>query len=823
MKQRTIFLSLCVACGAGLIAFLFLHHKASSSVAEGPQREGGTGPKVSKVTVARPEVSSGSEVETSRALSAWQGARKQVPARKPRGAYVRVVLDENGSPMEDVELDCTFEGSPQNDRGASTEVTFGWFAKLRTASGGLLDLSDTLAQHPGVQAVDVLFWLHANTELELRPRQVSIADLGRGADDALELRALPRLTAPVRGQAFDAATGKPLVECVLCVEGWFDLMDSKVSLVDAKATGSFRFQSLAYNGPAAEWFVTDSQGRFETQRVYPSGRILFSTMDETLCYGEHRVTSMDSAEETRLRLAVAPRILLDFDPPAGLRPGDFIAGLWRAPVELMHEEGLEEFPSLFSPDHGSRAGLWGNAMPVQGFSPPWVRLSLEQVEEMPLPSRLFVASRDGRVFGQAAIDEFERYLWQPLRIELEQRQALEGVIVWPENDLLDGSANLTLQARGASPLGPEDAEVVYAGERWVIRMHEEAESPFVFQFVPAGKYSLEVRARGGQAQVLDVELPRPDPLEVAILPAPKVLGVDVEVRVRTTSGEPLDGGDHRAHLRRLLFTDLQGNRVAATDLEWREGVGRFVLGNLPRGSYRFFADWAAGGFVIPQRNQTIELPTSNAQGGLDLLIDDQIPTQLLEVRVIDPQAEGEMELRVEGIGGLFLSESRPFCADGNLDQGVSLLADGRRAARFLLSPFASSAEPVVTVRIKGYKQATLLGEDFGEPDEGGIRHAEIIPEPGWSADVRVLEGVHDQGVRLLEGIVLAFDGRATTPSDAAGLIHAEADQPPKHLEVLTAGWDLVDRASWDEWGSVIAAGGRFTVEQGRLTVYLKAH
>ena len=126
------------------------------------------------------------------------------------------------------------------------------------------------------------------------------------------------------------------------------------------------------------------------------------------------------------------------------------------------------------------------------------------------------------------------------------------------------------------------------------------------------------------------------------------------------------------------------------------------------------------------------------------------------------------------------------------------------------------------LRMEGYRSPLMDSGAFGPPDPAGVRLAEIRPSPGWSARIGVYEGEPENRGRALEGIVLSFDGEPTPPSRSDGFLYVEADREPSRIGVVTAGWELVDRTSWQEWGSVLASQQTFTVEDGRLTVHLRA-
>jgi len=98
----------------------------------------------------------------------------------------------------------------------------------------------------------------------------------------------------------------------------------------------------------------------------------------------------------------------------------------------------------------------------------------------------------------------------------------------------------------------------------------------------------------------------------------------------------------------------------------------------------------------------------------------------------------------------------------------------------------------------------------------------IEPRPGWSAKLVALrvEGDGKTVIGTEPGIVLTLDGAPQAPTDENGELEVFADEKPERLGVATPGWRLVTRTSWQDWGSVFADTGRFTVEDGRVDVFL---
>ncbi|MFT5288907.1 MAG: hypothetical protein ACI8QS_000367 [Planctomycetota bacterium] len=735
------------------------------------------------------------------------------------GAFVRIVNAADGKPLPQFKLGVVlFHPDTINANGTLTPSVYGHHYPI-SSDEGLVDLLPIIRGLGDTKVDSYLFLPQQQSEMEIRQGEIRAGELGATPEEAPDVLVYPRAAAPIRGLVVDEATGQPLTGFALRIQRWLDLQDPAAERISLHQSGGFIRSSDAFYGPIAEWIISDEEGRFVTEKAYPAGRVGFLTIDQQRTDGQHVMTPQGGALETRFEVPLGPIVLLDFAPPGGRSHTDFIAGIWRAPEELLRNGGLGEWPSPWSSDGGARSGTWGNATPVKGAWPAWFRPTLENIKDTPLPTQVFISSRDGRVFGHTLVNDFADYVHQPLHIELEERTCLSGVLVWPEGEPALESAEFTLS--GASPVA--ENEVRFEAQRWASRWELEPETSFYIQFVPAGDYTLHVEVTGAVEQAIAVTLPLASPLRIPLNRDLPIARHRVSGRLETASGESLDGQGGRASLTSLYLYGTAGApsqpRVA---LEWRAGVASFQVEDVPSGSYLFQPYWESGAFEISGAERSIQVPVDKNGGTLVFTVADNVPDQVLEIRVIDPQAEGRVSMTIRDDNGTAASTFFSFCRGGDLGQGVTTLPDGRRAAISRKGPYPADARINMSLWMDGHQNPILNEDIFGPPDAEGVRHAEIQPRKGWSVRIHVYEGTNDEGARSLEGIVLAFDGQATAASDSNGFLYATAGEQPRQISVLSPGWELVDRSSWEEWGSVIAADQAFTVEDGRLTVHLRA-
>ena len=244
-------------------------------------------------------------------------------------------------------------------------------------------------------------------------------------------------------------------------------------------------------------------------------------------------------------------------------------------------------------------------------------------------------------------------------------------------------------------------------------------------------------------------------------------------------------------------------------LEWKDGAARFVLEGLHEGEHSLRLDWESAWFPSEPEKLRVDVPG----GPIEVLVRDDLPEEEVLVRVIDPRAPGRVELVVSERAVRVYERFEP--------QDAVRIPDGRRAIELASGPVAADTEvAAIHLSMEGHESVWLTDDDVPSADEHGRRTVELVPRPGWSARVEVATGRETQPTPA-PGIVLAFDGVEAPASDEHGWLVHRADTEPRVLSVATPGWELVDRASYFGRGSVFAASGRFTLEDGELTVLVR--
>jgi len=729
----------------------------------------------------------------------------RIPADVPRtieppsgaGAWVRVV-DPDGASVPDFAL-----AAAPVTRGADGELSVLQARDLASDEEGLVDLAPLVARDPDLELV--AFGCPEAPGVRLSPGALSADRLGASRAQASPLVATPRAVAPVRGIVVDEASGEPLPGYASMLLSWEEVV------LPAQADREALRVHHGLRRPTFEWVTTDETGRFVSSVALPDARVHFLTWEHVFVDGEHRIGPNGAGIELRLGVMAGPVVLLDFDPPEGLAVTDFLAALRRDGNE--HPVwGMGELAHPLDPYHGQRRGPGGNAAPVRPGERPWVRVPLFQADE-PLPSYLVLESRDRRHYGSALVVDLARHAEEPLRIELATRDVLEVRVTWPP-DGLDGSRlemlSVMLTRRdelAADPLAGWDAFewVTRAGDEPVTSERILGCSPGRHLLV-AGKRRESWASAFPQRIELDVELPRAEALDLAPslappLPKHRVIGI-----LRTASGLPLDGEEGRAEV-----SWIRGSPAGSSRLEWSGGRAAFGLDGVPEGRARLELSWSHGKFPTVPEEVEFDAPCEP----LDILVRDDVAAEEVVVRVLEPRAPGQVELEV-GEGGRRIHESRRFTPDE-----LVTLPDGRRAIELASGPYVAGT-PVgsIVLSMDGHEGQWLSEPDVPPAGADGRRVVELVPRAGWSARVGVVEE-QDGERRPVPGIVLAFDGVETEAADEDGRLVHRAGAPPERLSVATDGWELLDRGDFYGRGGVVAASGKFTLEDGELTVLVR--
>jgi hypothetical protein len=751
-------------------------------------------PTLGESTVAR-------SVEVARRRSDVESAVEHEPPET--GAFLRIV-DADGVAAAGYSLVVGLAMS--RDAGVAGRREF------TTDARGELDLAPLLgglSTPPQVDPAGTLVVLGAIDELE--PSVLPRSALGVTRAEAAVVVRTPRAVAPLRGVAVDAATGAPLSDYPMRMISWTDLR-TPTPPPGVELTRPEALRSVHRMGPSVgEWLTTDAVGRFESRTALPSSRVHFITYDKLHIEAEHQVEEPGRAGELRLEIDAGPIVLLDFDPPAGYARTDFIAALRRDGDE--HPAYIGELLWPGDADGGQRPGTAGNAGPVRDGTPPWVRLPRAEVASQELPTHLVLESRDRHCFGSALFEDFERHATRPLRVELATRDVLELRVEWPA-DGADGHALERLLVTLTPVNAGTEAEPTVA--EWVSRWsHEPVTSTRLLGFVPgrhrlaAGTHNLPFDAAQAVPQELDVELPREEPIVLTPRLAEPDSTHELQLVVRTASGEALDGREGRAHLAGFQVRP----RGDAGSITWSGGVGRIALRDVPEGPTQVVPYWSRGWFPLEPNDPKFEVPGEPPV----LLVRDDRPAEEIVVRVIEPRSDGRVSI-------VLRSEKQPTHLSSRFGpDDVVDLPDGRRAFVLSSGPFAAvGVVASVELTMEGHEREWRAGSELPAADSAGQRIVELVPRPGWSARIHVLTALADGAAPSVAapGVVLAFDGLGAPAADDRGLVVHRAANAPTHIALVTPGWQLVPRTSYLGRGTV-QADGRVTFEDGELTVLVR--
>ncbi len=709
---------------------------------------------------AQPDPSRTSGVVTRDPLPAFEAD----PDAGVPGAYLRLLERDGHGPLAKRVVQLVFSESENLARR---------LVSMESTASGLLDLADHVRDESDEATV-----LVRSTDCRMRfePSTLRLGELGRTAAQAPGLVLVARPSANLRGRALDAASGEPLAQLALRVS-----TSSEPSLQpDAPPASVCSFRE------SEPWMVTDAEGRFAGTEGYPLGLLRLETP-----HGEEaEVVLAAEGAPVEARFRVGPRILLDFHPPGGRAPTDFIAGLYRDPSEAGTSEELRDPVSPWTPPGWKIE--WSNAAAVFAGPPPWTRLAADELAH-PLPSFLILLSRDGAAKGVARLDEFERYRREPLFVDVRELGALVGTVRPADEDGGPRDCELALYR-------PEDPADEPSGSRWL-----SAPGSFRFQGLQPGPYRLELKADRCAPTTLDLSVPRATPLEL-VLPAVEQLAEHaLEGRIRTESGQALDGQAGRAQLTNVWGYLVGGDRSRSGGVRWSDGVGSFRLEELLPGEYRLFPQFARGQFVLEPESTNAVVPGA----ALEWLVRDGGEHQRFELSIVAPAAGAQVQ--IEGHSERYARLSVSHWQDvAPLDARPG----GRPAQRIELGPYPAGAFTSLVVTSEGVRSRRLTAGDFEVVGE--VWRAEVTLVPGWSARL----ALSDEQGEGLPGIVLALDGVPLPASDAFGRVELELDAKPARLALVTPGWELVEHHSWDDWGTLFA-NGEFTLENGRLDVFLR--
>ncbi|MFT5291137.1 MAG: hypothetical protein ACI8QS_002412 [Planctomycetota bacterium] len=174
------------------------------------------------------------------------------------------------------------------------------------------------------------------------------------------------------------------------------------------------------------------------------------------------------------------------------------------------------------------------------------------------------------------------------------------------------------------------------------------------------------------------------------------------------------------------------------------------------------------------------------------------------------------------LGALNSNEASSFTGADEATGNNAVMGDGRRVELKSLGPYPLDVKFELRLSMEDHFSPVLTTDMMPPPDPNGVRTVEIKPQAGCSAAISVYSSVDEKVQSPLGDIVLLFDGKRTDPSATDASIDAYFRFEPIRIEVLTPGWKLLDRKSYMDWGSVLVEANAFTLENGRLTIFLEA-
>ena len=731
-----------------------------------------------------------------------QSERVQVAA--PTLPVLRIVEADGVTPRAAFALEFLFWGEVQDDSVDSVKNSRAQTSKssLVTDDAGLIALGELLEADPTAR------WLQvrpADSDLVALDPNVLDVDALRAKSDApivLVLRELP--AAPVRALAVDQETGDALPQLALRLHEWSEASttEAPTSLLSEHNLAGRR---RSFEGDDQDWVITDEQGYLTTRHSLAAGKVEFMTIDHEPAQLDHDPSQAD-ASPPRLEVPVGPVIRLDFRPDRDRSHSDYVAGQWRDPQERMRTYGLKEFSSPWSPDRGAQEA-WGNLVAVMPGNPPWVRLAQAQLED-PLPSFLYLVSRDGRSMGFARFESYAAHRDVPLHVDLVEREALTVLLQRPPEEN-SREVNVRLELHSVDSTEPESTLFVRLKKG-------ELQATAAYPWREAGAYRLKATGLAIEPMELDVALPAAEPVELTLRLEPEEELHSVRVQLATRTGRPLDGKDGRASLKRLVLlnSDRTGKFRHFANVKWGAQSGTSSPIEVTAGSYSCVPSWSRGGFELDSATVEFSVPGHDPR----VIVLDDVRPIWLEVRVFDPPPKGILEVMGRHPSGFYVGSAHALRSGDDLPE----LAEGRRALVLVDGPFDPEVLFELEFSADDYLHESIANARIPAPNAEGRRILELVPRQGWNAVITVYDdsgGTAEQR-EILPGIVLTLDGVEQPPTSSTGELIVEVPTKPQVLGVATEGWRLITRTSNFDWGSVFADTGEFTVEDNLLDVFL---
>lgn len=532
-----------------------------------------------------------------------------------------------------------------------------------------------------------------------------------------------------------------------------------VRLVDERTHEPAAYFEAQVERGADQWepIVADGDGRLEivltpAQRAKPSVRLLLAENQA----GSDPIQTRSSARPEfprflTIELAAACAAPVEFAIPLGptyrlelaLPPGVELDSLL---PKLKNANPKQAFDSAYTT--------------IRGGAEPWLRFrpTASLIAGAP-PYRLELTSSDGLHFGAAEVPTIIGIHPELVRITLEPRARLTGVLRDDTGRALAG-AWARLEAPGAS--------FASATNRPRSALTDERGS-FSFNAVPAGNCTLSAEVEGHARATLEVTLvagvAQECELVLAKLAEPEI--VRLECTAESASGEydgpffvaafPIDGRPAR-HSVAIVWDDTSGTRRGRGNVELRKGTYRLE----PEGTRLIEVE-------------PTELVWSPGDAPPHFRIRDDAPHGTATFEAIDP------------VSGERLQEFRVLVEFAEIERrgvGNVSVRDGVGTLDWI--PLAHK----LRFRIDADGRQSAWGEFLPDPDGTLIRRE--LP-PGWSAEILVRAGDSSP----LADVRLYLDDTLAGTTDSHGLLRASVPREPVSLRPELDGWHALTTSTYD--------------------------
>lgn len=574
------------------------------------------------------------------------------------------------------------------------------------------------------------------------------------------------------------------------------------------AVPSFWFAAVDPSG-RSELLVTDADGRFRSESPFASGDVKLELRDHAdpdafesdakdaqpwrqgraLRLTRGKVASAHpSASEIVVPISTGPTYRFDATLPEGTEPSEFVVvfehGADHASGEMRRRRRTG--PNLLFGEAFADDLIALNATPLRGDGELWARffaLFSFGLDEVGPPWPIEVRSLDGWWRGAGSVNTITSGREERLFVEFERCGQVAGRIVDADGRALPHADVTLVPTRGDERRRPRAA----AGD---------ADGQFAFAWLPPGDYVVRATHDDNVSGSIELTARTGEVVHPEVVLRPPAGSVDVEVTLRTTSGEPVPLGVVSLESLNDPRTSFEIVATAGSSPAGFAGSVRFA--NVPVGRYeaRLTVHGVASIFDPQSTLPRLWLPDRleldvTAATSAELLCLDDAPTRDLTFRVFD--AETDAPIDRPGVVVWMKSVHE-----------MNRLLPEWPDPRFANVP--QNAPLRWVVRKDGYRAAVGDASAFVRSPDGD--QAVVRLERGWGEQLRV----QTPGGRGLEGADVRLDGVPAGVTDDSGVVLVTADAAPQRIDVGYRDWEV-------DWASGIdAESGRVTGSVGRQLI-----